>query len=304
MNDNTKINKSIDPVIFVVLGFIVLIISGIMGTIVSGNTFVFNLSLLLIVTSGIAIIGGIIGIVVEDKNDKRKVVENKNEFQQEYDVYINKHGIVESDLKVTLVEMNNYEFHSKIPHYLWVDNGKLNLFPMSTYFKEYCTSSVYKPDMSMLHLKSIPINSILYFEEIGELRRYTKVSGSGSSLKGALLGYVLADDVGAIIGSRKPIKSETITEDERKIELIYKNPKNEVENLEFTHDAYEALKQLMPSKELRRIINLTKSRQEKPELLEKTTAKDKLNQLQDFKAEELITEEEFSEQKKKILNSL
>lgn len=303
MNDNTKKNKSIEPVYFVMIGFIVLIISGIMGSVIS-NIILIKISILLIVASGISIIGGIIGIVVEDKNVKRKVVENKNEFQQEYDAYINKRGIVESNLKVTLIEMNEYEFHSNIPHYLWVDNGKLNLFPMSTYYRECCTTVDHKPDMSMLRLKSIPIDSILYFEEIGELRRYTKVSGGGSSLKGALLGYALADDVGAIIGSRKPIKSETITEDERKIELIYKNPKNEVENLEFTHDAYEALKQLMPSKELRRIINLTKSRQEKPELLEKTTAKDKLKQLQDFKEEGLITEEEFSEQKKKILNSL
>lgn len=43
------------------------------------------------------------------------------------------------------------------------------------------------------------------FEEVGELRKYTTVSGGGISWKGALLEYAIAEDIGVIIGSREPI---------------------------------------------------------------------------------------------------
>lgn len=50
--------------------------------------------------------------------------------------------------------------------------------------------------------------------------------------------------------------SEIVSDDDRKVELVYKNKSNQVENIEFDHKAYIILKQLIPSKELKRIINL------------------------------------------------
>ena len=157
---------------------------------------------------------------------------------------------------------------------------------------------------------------------MGELRKYTTVSGGGSSLKGALLGYMAASDAGAIIGSREPVKTEVISEDDRKIELIYKNSEDEIENLEFTHDAYEALKELIPSKDMRRIIRLnmldgdnkavrnesredenTKKENRKNEVSSADNIKAKLRQLNEMKKEGLISDEEFAKQKERILNS-
>ena len=108
--------------------------------------------------------------------------------------------------------------------------------------------------MKMCDASEDEMNAML--EEIGELRKYTKVSGGGTSLKGALTGYIIAGDVGAIIGSREPIKTQVVSEDDRIVELIYKNYNGEIVNLEFTHDAYAVLKKVIPEKELRRITNL------------------------------------------------
>ena len=140
------------------------------------------------------------------------------------------------------------------------------------------------------------------------MHKYATVSGGGTSLKGALLGYAVAEDVGAIIGSREPIKTTVVSEDDRRVELIYKDKDGNIKNLEFTHDSYQIFKKLLPSKELRRMANLKVSKKQKKVSGKKTKefqeAKEKLEQLQEMKNEGLITENEFTEQKKKILSSL
>lgn len=269
------------------------------------------LILILLVVSVILFIIGGIGVDIENKKEKEKsmddLIENMEKFQLEYDNYADKMGVVRSDIRVTLFEFTEKRdvFPVHIPHYLWIGNDTLNLFPMSEYYKENETSAIYKPDVLTLQLKSIPIESILYFEEIGELRKYTKLSGGGSSLKGALVGYAIAGDAGAIVGSREPIKTEVISEDDRRIELIYKNQDGDIENLEFTHDAYKVLTKLIPSKNLKAVAKLNISPQNivsDHDLHNSHTIKDKLKQLNDLKAEGLITEEKFTVQKQKILD--
>lgn len=249
---------------------------------------------------------GIIGMVIQKNDDKNNLIENINAFQNEYDNYIKELGIVQSDTKATLIEENEYGFNSSILQYLWIKDNTLNIFPLSKYYKEYETSAVTKPDISKLKLRTIPLESILYFEEIGELRKYTTLSGGGTSLKGALLGYVIADDVGAIIGSREPIKTEVISEDDRRIELIYTNSENEIENLEFTHDAYEVFRELIPLKELRKIVGLNMVHNtddvRNNEVLSTENTKEKLRQLNEMKEEGLISDIEFAEKRKQILD--
>lgn len=265
-------------------------------------------SIILFVVSAFCTIIGFVLIKAGESSDKAAHIANINAFQKEYDEYVDKMGIEKSDTQVTLFETDEDGFESEIPHYLWVDERILNIFPMSKYYKEYETSSMYKPDISKLKLKSIPIDSILYFEEVGELRKYTTVSGGGSSLKGALLGYVIAEDAGAIIGSREPITTNVVSEDDRRIELIYKNKEGQIENLEFKHDVYNVFKKLIPLKELRKIVSLNTVKGVKDNAIadkqKPQNVKEKMKQLNELKTEGLITEEEFSEQKKKILESL
>ncbi len=234
--------------------------------------------------------------------------DNINTFRKEFDIYADKIGVVRNDKQVTLIETDEYGFEESILHNLWISDNRFKLFPMAEYYALHCTSSISKPDVLELKLKSIPVDSILYFEEIGELRKYTTISGGGTSLKGALLGYAIAGDTGAIIGSREPITTKIVSEDDRRIELIYKNPDGAIENLEFKHDAYNVFKKIIPLKEFRRIANLAISENKKMISDTKShpsqTAKEKLMQLDHLKTEGLITEEEYTIQKQKILDSI
>lgn len=281
-----------------------MILGGFVGMIISA----FIVSFVLLAIATLSIIIGFLLILKDKKDDKDAHIANINMFQSEYDEYVEKLGIVKSDMQVTLFEVGKYNFEVKILHYLWIDSDCIKLFPMAEYYKNNRTSSMSRPDITELKLKSIPMDSILYFEEVGELRKYTTVSGGGTSLKGALLGYAVADDVGAIIGSREPIKTNVVSEDERRIELIYKNQEEQIQNLEFKHDAYDVFKKLMPFKELRKIISLNTiqdiKNEDNTDTQEHQTVKDKLKQLKDLQTEGLITEEEFTEQKKKILETI
>lgn len=303
--------KSIDSGTIMLLGVIGMIVSAFSSALAeTGNLFLFVISLAIPIVSCIIFIVGAIRSFVEKQNNKNKIIENVNTFQSEYDAYIEELGVKRSDLQVTLSETaeKTDTFPAHIPHYLWIDNDMLNLFPMANYYIEWEISSIRKPDVSKLKIKSIPLDSILYFEEVGELRKYTTVSGGGTSLKGALLGYAIAEDVGAIIGSRESITTNVVSEDDRTVELIYKNQERQIENLEFKHDAYDVLKKLMPLKELRKMVSLNMFQDSKDSEYIDTqihqTVKDKLRQLKELRYESLITEEEFIEQKKKILEAL
>ena len=231
------------------IGIGLIIVSWIVALFVK-NIYVLGIALGLIIVGIICVIYRYI-VAKKDMNaGKEKFNENLYDFQNEYHNYANQLNVVKSDVQVTL-----FEGLAKIPQHIWVADNMVNLFPIREYYERHI-SAVSRPEITDLQLRSVPIEDILYFEEVGELRKYTKVSGGGTSLKGAMTGYILAGDVGAIIGSREPIKTEVVSEDDRIVELIYKNYDGEIENLEFTHDAYAVLKKLIPEKELRRIMNL------------------------------------------------
>lgn len=281
-----------------------MIIGGFVGLIVAG---VFT-SYTLLTIAGLSMVVGCILIFIGNKNNKDAYVANIHAFEREYDEYTREKGIVKSDIQVTLISLDeDLDEDCDIPCYLWINNGVLNIFPKAERYIQDYTSITSKPDISQLKQISIPIDTILYFEEVGELRRYATVSGGGTSLKGALLGYVIADDIGAIIGSRKPITTNVVSEDDRRIELIYKNSQDEVVNLEFKHNAYKVFKKLIPLKEFKRIVELNTIQDINDDINVNTqksqAVKEKLKQLNDLKSEGLITEEEFLEQKKKILDS-
>lgn len=241
--------RKTQPITLISIGFSGIVLSGVISLFINDAFVLKALLFLLVFAIGITVYG-YIGLLAQKRNGKEKAIENMSIFQEEYDIYAEQLGVVKSTTQATLVE----EVH--IPHYLWIEDNSLNMFPMEKYFERNSISAVSKPDVSQLQVISVPIEDILYFEEVGELRKYTKVSGGGTSLKGALTGYIIAGDVGAVIGSREPIKTQVVSEDDRIVELIYKNYDGEIENLEFTHDAYAVLKKLIPEKELRRITNL------------------------------------------------
>ena len=245
MNDLSKRDKGRT----VAVGFLLIITAGVISLFIN-NLFILRILLACIVIGAIIMIYGFIGLEQEKKRIQANIKDNVCVFEKEYEAYADKLGVKRSKIQVTLVEGS-----AKIPHYLWIADDVLNLFPAESYLKNH-VSGASRPDLKLFQKVQISVDNILYFEELGELRKYAKVTGGGSSLKGAMLGYALAGNVGAVIGSRESIKTELISEDERRVELIYRNQNGEIENLEFTHDSYGVLKELLSHKELRRIKNL------------------------------------------------
>lgn len=231
------------------IGFLLIIVAGAISLFASNIT-VLKYLLVEIALGAFIMVCGYVGLKHERKNGQEKAYKNLCMFRNEYETYADELGVVRSNIRATL-----FEGSAKIPHYLWIAGTALYMFPMGEYFENQI-SAFSRPDVANIKLKKVSVDDILYFEELGELRKYAKVTGGGSSLKGALVGYALAGNVGAIIGSREPIKTDIISEDERRVELIYKNADGEIENLEFAHDAYATLTVLIPAKELRRIKNL------------------------------------------------
>ena len=234
------------------IGVILIIISWLVALFVD-NLFILKIAIGAIIIGILCVAYYYISAKKERTDGIQKRNKNLYDFQNEYNNYSNKLGVVKSNMQVILLAGTE-----KIPQYTWIADGKINLFPVREYY-ERRISAIKRPDITDLKLKSILIENIWYFEEYGELRKYAVTSGGGISLKGALIGKVLAGDAGMILGGRQPIKTDIVSEDDRIVELIYKNSQEEVENLEFSHEAYAVFKKLIPDKELRRIRNLQQS---------------------------------------------
>jgi len=209
-----------------------------------------SIVLSLFIVEALSIMIGLIILKIESNHREAAHAANINEFQKEYDEYTHKLRIVKSETQVTLIETDEDDFESDIPHYLWIDNGTLNIFPMAKYYIYWHTSVSSRPDISELKLKSIPIKSILYFEEVGEVNRYEIEVPEKSIIKRVLFGEAILDSCGEVVGYKELTKTKIVTKDNRKVELAYRKAKNKKETLVFKHDAYEVFKKLIPTKEL------------------------------------------------------
>lgn len=150
--------KSIDSGCFLLFGIIGIVISFFMIPLAgTGNELLFIISAITPIISLIVFMYGGIRALIEKRNDDKKIIENMNMFQREYDAHIKELGIVQSDTSATLIEENEYGFHSSIAQYVWIENNSLKMFPMAKYFKKSGISTTCKPDVLKLKLKNIPI---------------------------------------------------------------------------------------------------------------------------------------------------
>lgn len=133
--------------------------------------------------------------------------------------------------------------------YAMVENNKIMfLYPIFDEY-EYIKSNI--PIPKEYKEESFNLDDIKYYQIIGSHRNEQYISGGGgggSSIKGAVIGGLIAGDVGAIIGSRK--KTEEITTeykeiDDRELKIIFKDNKE----LIMCFDFYEFLLDYIPDKE-------------------------------------------------------
>lgn len=160
-----------------------------------------------------------------------------------------------------------------------------------------------------IYYRSIPLNDIKYFTKDGDIGYETQITGGGgggSSIKGAVIGGVVAGGAGSVIGSRQKtneIKSETLTHDTRKTILKYYE-NNTLQSVEYLIEFFDIFEELIPDKEYNIVVAKESLKNNSINNDSSNNVKDKLRQLNDFKLEGLITEEEYITKKQELLSSI
>lgn len=188
--------------------------------------------------------------------------------------------------------------------YIWKFEDTIHFFPC-------IPETVRSISIADLGIKEIPISQIEYFSKQGEIFRESKISGGGgggSSIGGAVAGGLIAGEAGAIIGSRKKvneIKSELITHDTRETFLNYFD-NDERHSLFFNADAHQIFTDLMPEKEFNIVSALKSSEIIKNQINSdsKKSVTDQLRELAKLRDDGIITENEFNEKKKQLLDKI
>ena len=144
------------------------------------------------------------------------------------------------------------------------------------------------------------IQDINYYVVEGEITRETMISGGGTSIGGAIVGAVVAGGVGAVIGSRKSIKSEIINHDNRKVVLVYKN-NNEVIRESFEISYLVVFEKLIPDKDINYVNTQVKSLAMKETKVEVVS---EILKIKELLKEKLISIEEFEKLKMEILGNI
>ena len=185
---------------------------------------------------------------------------------------------------------------AKDKQYLWIEDDNLFLFPAIVQSKE-----------ENYILYKIPLKDIEYYSTQGSVSKETKISGGGgevggTSVGGAIVGGVIAGGAGAVIGSRKkgkidPIKSEIITHDDRETFLNFYLD-GVKHSLFFNYEDYTTLLKLMPQREYNNFVNAQISRGSKSSITEQ------LKDLADLKEKGILTEDEFNDKKKILLDKI
>lgn len=163
----------------------------------------------------------------------------------------------------------------------------------------------------LLNFINVPYEEIIYFDNRGEFSKESRVvsSGAGTSLFGAAVGGLLFGEVGSVVGAiaSKTVDTQIITKDNRFVELKYYE-NNTIVTERFPYETRSVLVKAIPEKEYSMVqlsnpmkIETTPIISEKKE---KTTIKDRLLSLNNLLEEGLISEEEYEEQKLRIINSL
>lgn len=98
---------------------------------------------------------------------------------------------------------------------------------------------------------AIPLENIVSYSVSGSRQHVSNVKGGGSSLGGAIVGGLIAGEIGAVIGSRKSIKTELKEVDNREVRITYTyNKKITIKVLRGS--AVKALDELIPDKHIER----------------------------------------------------
>lgn len=150
-----------------------------------------------------------------------------------------------------------------------------------------------------------PLKKIRYYRLLGQKYVTTEINGGGgggSSIKGAIIGGLIAGGTGAVIGSRKAvdeINGKPIVHDEQKV-LLYDNNSNQV--VQFNSEAYEIFTKIIPEKEYAVVISSDEVSKIEP--ISKGSDIEAIEKLAGLYNKGILTKQEFESKKAEILSRI
>lgn len=207
----------------------------------------------------IFVVLGIVGIAVYlyvDSNNEKKEKEKAEllliQKQEPYKEYSNRYDKILKEYK-----KSDYYYFDGLAHYTIIDNKILKMYKKDSI--DFMSIERMKKDIFQ---DKIDIDEIKYYKldgEVLEQQHITGGGGGGSSLKGAVVGGLIAGDAGAIIGSRNKINEVSTTyttKDTRKLEITLKNDTT----VDLSYKFYDRLLQYIPEKDYENYITNLKSK--------------------------------------------
>ena len=196
---------------------------------------------------------------------------------------------------------------------LYVDDFEKELKEMLLLCYEYEFANAQNKPVTINDIfPAVALDDILYFCKDGDVQYASVVeggggSGGGANLSGALLGGLMFGGVGALVGSQygtdvhiNPIHTSVEEIDTRKTLLVIRKG-NAIEVEEFMIDSYNALLQLIPTKERNYVIS-HQEQQAAPAAPQKSAGlREQLAELKELLDMGIISQEEFDAKKKQLL---
>lgn len=198
-----------------------------------------------------------------------------------------KYGVPQYDNIVSTCTKSENGFRRWTDYTIWKSDDKLN----------FC--DLLNDDIAIIY-----IDKIKFYAKNGEEHFYNKISGGGgggSSIGGAIVGGAIAGPVGAIIGSRKKvneIRSEVQKIDNSQTTIYYVDDGVSKSIVFSASDLYNYLLKIIPEKEMNQVAIANKVNENDGNV------SNRLRELSELRKDGIITEEEFNQQKKKLLDKV
>lgn len=247
------------------------------------------------------IMGGIFTLVfISAYSNKYKAVK---EYENALESYVN-------SAKSTSIPDKPYEIDENssfgVPYYVWFSPIKISLFPKMPTFDNY-------KNLKDVRLGEFQISKIKYYYTSGDKYYENKISGGGSTgpnVAGAIIGEQIAGIGGAIVmGQSKtnPIESKLIVHDERRTVIAYREDQGMITKYLLPFDFYEVLYDVIPDLSRDAVENPLKKAQaytKQEQGISSDQIEAKLKKLLDLRNSGLIDDQDYQEQKSKLLSKM
>lgn len=201
--------------------FVIVVFSNRYSAWVNDDDFLFNVMLMYVLLEIVVAIVGALSYNARKKNINNKFLESKiGEIENQKKLYLQYIDNFEKEKSKVLGTYSKCYKFSDSYYLIRKRNDTLlfvNCYPPEEFRVEQDPHMIIDSKKGRVNVTTYDIKNILFWQEIGSLQYTSNVSGGGVNVGGAIAGAMIAGNVGAIIGSRESITTETQEHDSRKI---------------------------------------------------------------------------------------